>query len=312
MACATQQVNATRAGEALIFLRGPTKGPTGSRWFGRIVAALAISGVFIAIGVGIDYVIDYVNEPAAKRTRPGGNGFMPMVKAILGEALSPEQPMVKAILGEALSPEQETIKRYVLRNSLSPDSIHFEKWFPAKNASLDDSNAITYEEHDDPQVQAELAKVEELIRTITYPVTPQHLPIHPNAYLRGTPPYFPLGATLPDGRRITGEELRRMHEKNQHEWSKYYDEMSEAEGKREKYQIEADRLSQQLTFHKIRHKVPTADRVVRVISRTSTPITGTIRWDSFYYLKDGKVVKDVTGTPASHDELINLYYPGED
>jgi hypothetical protein len=36
------------------------------------------------------------------------------------------------------------------------------------------------------------------------------------------------------------------------------------------------------------------------------------RTDDFYYLKDGKVVKTKTGTPADQDELINIYYPGED
>jgi hypothetical protein len=59
-------------------------------------------------------------------------------------------------------------------------------------------------------------------------------------------------------------------------------------------------------------KVKEADRVVRVITRTNTPVTGPIRMDGFYYLKAGKVVKSKTGTPADLDKLINLYYPGED
>ena len=56
----------------------------------------------------------------------------------------------------------------------------------------------------------------------------------------------------------------------------------------------------------------TSDRVVRVITRTNAPIIGLVRTDDFYYLKDGKVVKHVSGTPADQDKLIAIYYPGED
>ena len=62
----------------------------------------------------------------------------------------------------------------------------------------------------------------------------------------------------------------------------------------------------------VEHRVMTADRVVRVITRTNEPIIGLIRTDDFYYLKDGKVVKWETGTPASQEGLINIYYPGAD
>jgi hypothetical protein len=150
-------------------------------------------------------------------------------------------PGVKAILGVAPSSEREVVKRYALRNSLRPESITFEKWFPAKDASPEDHNAFEIKYRERPHVRARLNELDDL-----------------RDY------------------GMTGERLQLTLNLN------------------EKY------------------KVMTADRVVRVITRTDAPIIGQIRTDDFYYLKDGKVVKCETGTPADQDELINLYYPGED
>ena len=54
----------------------------------------------------------------------------------------------------------------------------------------------------------------------------------------------------------------------------------------------------------------TTDRVVRVIIRRTDPIIGLIRMDNCYYVKDGKLVKQRSGSPSDREELIDIYMVG--
>jgi len=190
-------------------------------------------------------------------------------------------PVVKAILGDAPSAEWEVVKRYVLRNSLNPDAIQFEKWFPSRDASPNDSNAFEVEKRYDPVVWNKLMEMNlqkrELEKPARYP-----------GYFFGREDYLAQRAKL-------SEEERK-------EWDEY-------ERKRDEFESTHKNL---LSKQFVERKLMTADRVVRVITRTNAPILGTIRTDDFYYLKDGKVVKCQSGTPADQDKLIAIYYPGED
>ena len=89
--------------------------------------------------------------------------------AMQGRGGAPLLPVVNLFL----SPEQEAVKRYALRNSFTPDAIHFEKWFPAKNASPNDTNAFKVESRKDPVVVAKLNKLELLIQSVQRPIAPQ-------------------------------------------------------------------------------------------------------------------------------------------
>jgi hypothetical protein len=208
-------------------------------------------------------------------------------------------PAVKAILGNAESPEWEAVKRYVLRNSLKPDSIHFEKWFPAKDANPEDSNAFEFRFREDPKVASRIEELDRLIRTEGEGrVAPQ--PVGNGLEVPGRDVVI-----LFNGEQITEKEYRRRKEEYQRGIEKLQESIERVQAYQSELAAESNRLY-------MRYKVMTTDRVVRVITRTDIPIVGPIRTDDFYYLKDGKVVKSKSGTPADHDELINTYYPGED
>ena len=121
-------------------------------------------------------------------------------------------PAVKAIFGEAPSPEWDVVKRTVLRNSLNPDSINFEKWFPAKNASSEDSNAIGFRSREDPKVRARLQELDESIRNVTFPVAPLEPAMAIGTYAGSN------DVGLVGGERITNAEYQRRkdeYERNQ-------------------------------------------------------------------------------------------------
>ena len=112
-----------------------------------------------------------------------------------------------------------------------------------------------------------------------------------------------------NGQVITRQEYRKR-------WAEYEKKLTENERKTgeisqkiEGYGLKLNTLYKHLY---VERKVMTADRVVRVITHTNSPIIGLIRTDDLYYLKSGKVVKCESGTPASQEKLVNMYYPGED
>jgi hypothetical protein len=66
------------------------------------------------------------------------------------------------ILGNPSS-ERKAVERYALRNSLRPSAIHFDKWFPPKDASPDDHNAFyTMILGENPAAMARMAELNRL------------------------------------------------------------------------------------------------------------------------------------------------------
>jgi hypothetical protein len=275
---ARRQLEASLVGKPIkAFFAALPQSVSHSRWL-IILGGLTLCSAII---VGISLVV----LPAVGR-QPGG------VRSI---------PGVKAILGNAPSPEWEVVKRYVLRNSLRPESITFEKWFPAKDASPEDDNAFEIKWRQDHNATARVEELTKLIDAIPVPTPPRS---ERRRMAMEDPRYE--GYRLFDRARF--EELnRRAEEIDRRAEERYQEELNEYEKKTGAHKTERGKLQ---TFRE--YKEMTADRVVRVITRTDAPILGLLRTDDFYYLKDGKVVKCKTGTPADQDELINLYYPGED
>ena len=267
----------------IVIQAGPLLGHK-PRTASRTKTMMAIAGVIglIALGLAILY-----NSPAMQDR--GGAPLLPVVNLFL-------------------SPEQEAVKRYVLRNSFTPDAIHFEKWFPAKNANPNDTNAFKVESRKDPVVVAKLDKLDRLIQSVQKPIAPQ-APFSSPMLEQSINAIDSMGGYDHHGRRITSREYRRLLHQYEEELSKYDRKMEEYNNTTTPYNNLHSALMASLY---VEHRVMTADRVVRVITRTNEPIIGLIRTDDFYYLKDGKVVKWETGTPASQEGLINIYYPGAD
>jgi hypothetical protein len=236
-----------------------------------------------------------------------GRGFLHNLPATQGRQDGPQLiPAVRNILNLSLTPEQEVVKRHVLRNAVIPDAISFEKWFPPKRANANDSNAFQMVAFQDPNVLHKIEKLKEAMQKIPVPVAPWEPQLagmsQMDVDVRGK-------ALLTDGRTITRSEywrLEKEYEKNLH---KYWDKLPEYEEVLEQYNMQLAPLEAKLW---VRQKEMTADTVVRVVERTYAKLIGSIRTDSFYYLKNGKVVDWKSGTPASQDKLINIYYPGED
>ena len=276
----------------------------------RLIAAGASVGLFLILGLAFHQFGHRVKRGTvdpAKSHAPASNAAVRSTAGQPGDIRS--IPVVRAILGDAPSPEWEVVKRYVLRNSLKPDDIHFEKWFPAKDASPNDSNAFEVKSREDPKIRARLDELDRLIQTVPRPVEPPALPMGMGVMSMG--PNRPLGDIflLSDGRRVTKAEYRRMRAEHQRMATEFREDLNEYMRKRNEYETEKASTAQGLY---VRYKVMTADRVVRVITRTDVPILGMLRTDDFYYLKDGKVVDSKSGTPADQDKLIELYYLGED
>jgi hypothetical protein len=219
--------------------------------------------------------------------QPGGIRLIPAVQALF-----------------SLSPEQEVVKRYVLRSSLNPDVIRFEKWFPAKDVHSDDNNAFTFNTHVDMTVQKRLVELANIVNSPNFGPNPPQRPPAPIGIVPGTDQ-----VVLPGGVRTTTAKYRKLDEEYQRMFSDYQTKCEEARSKLEEYKNEYAVMQPNLY---ISEKVMTADRVVRVVMRTNIPNVMSIRTDDFYYLKNGKVVKSVSGTPADQDKLIDVYYPGED
>jgi hypothetical protein len=215
----------------------------------------------------------------------------------------PHPSAVVGGLGLSLSPEQEIVKRYILRNSLQPDGIKFDKWFPVKATSSKDTNAFERKIREDPKVRARISQLEDLIRSVPYPVVPQG-PAMATGMIAGTDVII-----LADGRRIERAEHNRLKDNYEQAMLTFRVASDECQQLVDTYKRECYQLGERLY---VGYQDQTADLVLRVTLRTTLPIVGTVRTENFCYLKKGEVKKCVSGTPMDVDNLIKMYYPGED